>query len=148
MYAGSKVQKLHHICDTILSRKIGVGNEAAVTSGKYVPNDMQSASAYFKRKLYENRVVATVTKDNSQMKMGIRSSSMPSSYWAIFNDFRLYFYGKMSEDILLGIETLKTNGQKSAVRQGVYTLDGRRLSPDAQLRPGLYLIDGRKVVVK
>ncbi len=145
IYAGSSTAKLHHICDTILSRKIGKGNEATVTSSKYVPNDMESASAYFEKGLYENSVNGEVASNNGSLKVGIKSTSMPSSYWAIFNSFRLYFYGKMGEE-LLGIDSLQ--GQTAQHRQGIYSIDGRRLSSDATLRPGLYIVNGRKVVVR
>ena len=72
---------------------------------------------------------------------------MGTSYWAIFNSFRLYFYGKMSIETL-GIETLNPESATQQGRKGIYTLDGRRMNSDAQLRPGLYIIDGRKVVVR
>jgi hypothetical protein len=48
----------------------------------------------------------------------------------------------------LVIETLNTESNLQQGREGIYTLDGRRMNSDAQLRPGLYIIDGRKVVVK
>ena len=146
IYAGSKAQKLCHICDTMLNTKIGIGTESTV-GGKYIPNDMQSASAYFAKSLYENRLATELTTGNASLKMGIRSNSMGSSYWAIFNSFRLYFYGKMPIETLV-IETLNTESNLQQGREGIYTLDGRRMNSDAQLRPGLYIIDGRKVVVK
>lgn len=146
IYAGSKNQKLHHICDTMLTTKIGKGTESTV-GGKYIPNDMQSASAYFAKGLYENRITTELTSSNASLKTGIRSSNMGNSYWAIFNSFRLYFYGRMNADAL-GIETPDTTTDMQQGRQGIYTLDGRRMNSDAQLRPGLYIIDGRKVVVR
>ena len=146
IYAGSKAQKLCHICDTMLNTKIGIGAESTV-GGKYIPNDMQSASAYFAKSLYENRLATELTTGNASLKMGIRSNSMGSSYWAIFNSFRLYFYGKMPIETL-GIETLNAESTLQQSRKGIYTLDGRRMNSDAQLRPGLYIIDGRKVVMR
>ncbi len=146
IYAGSKAQKLCHICDTMLNTKIGIGAESTV-GGKYIPNDMQSASAYFAKSLYENRLATELATGNASLKMGIRSNSMGSSYWAIFNSFRLYFYGKMPIETL-GIETLNAENALQQGRKGIYTLDGRRMNSDAQLRPGLYIIDGRKVVVR
>jgi hypothetical protein len=145
IYAGSNTAKLANICDTILSKKIGKGNEATLASGKYVPNDMQSASAYFANRLYENGVITTVANNNASLKVGIKSASMPSYYWAIFDDFRLYFYGKMSEEAL-SVKTL--DAMTAAVRHSVYSLDGRRLDGRACLKPGLYIVDGKKVVVR
>jgi hypothetical protein len=146
IYANASSEKLHHICDTLLSAKLNKGTESTVASGKYVPNDMQSASAYFAKELYENRVKVTLPSNNGTMKVGLKSTSMPASYWAIFNSFRLFFYGKMPEE-QLGIEVIAADALQP-MRPGVYTLEGRRLSPDAQLRPGLYIIDGRKVVIR
>ena len=145
IYMSTKYQKICHICDTMLTTKMGVGNESTLANSRYVPNDMQSGSAYFAKGLYENRLTTTVNESNSSLKMGIRSASMITSYWVMFDNFRLFFYGRMSEEEL-GVQAV-TNGIQTG-RKDIYTLDGRRLSPDAQLRPGLYIVNGRKVVVR
>ena len=44
--------------------------------------------------LYENSVDATVEKDGSTLRIGIRATSQPSKYWTIFDNFRLHFFGK------------------------------------------------------
>ena len=104
VYAGGSSAKLAHICDTILSRKIGKGNESAVASGKYVPNDMQAASAYFQKGFYENQVLTSVTADGGSLKVGVKSTNMSSAYWVIFDNFRLYYYGSVSADEVTGVE--------------------------------------------
>jgi hypothetical protein len=145
IYAGSKSAKLAHIKDDAQAQKVGTGNEVTM-NGKYIPDNMQAASAYFKKGFYENRVFSSVANNGGSLKMGLKSTSMGSKYWVIFTNFRLYFYGKMSEETVLGINELGTEAPSQ--RKAVFTLDGRQLSPDAQLRPGLYIIDGRKTIVR
>ena len=143
VYAGSKSVKMAHICDTILSRKLGKGNESAVTTGKYVPNDMQSANAYFEKGFYENRVLNEVATDNGSLKVGVKAAAMPTSYWAIFDNFRLYFYGKMNADVITAVKEI--DNRNSTMENAVFDLQGRRVS---QPTKGLYIVNGRKVVVK
>lgn len=68
-------------------------------------------------------------------------------YWggAVNIDFEeAYFSRKIMIDPS-GIEGVTIDEQP---RQGIYTLDGRSLSPDAPLAPGIYIIDGKKTLVK
>ena len=146
IYAGAKNEKLAHICDTILSRKVGKGNEAAVASGKYVPNDMQSASAYFQKGLYENHVLGSVATNGGSLKVGLKSTSMPTSYWAIFDNFRLYYYGsKTAEEVTTGIDASLVNSEERIVNSAVYDLQGRVVKNPTK---GLYIVNGKKVVIK
>ena len=146
IYAGAKNEKLAHICDTVLSRKVGKGNEAAVASGKYVPNDMQAASAYFQKGLYENQVLGSVATNGGSLKVGIKSTSMPTSYWAIFDNFRLYYYGsKTAEEVMTGIDASLVKSEKRMVNSAVYDLQGRVVKNPTK---GLYIVNGKKVVIK
>ena len=144
VYAGSKSQKLAHICDTLLSRKVGKGAEASATSGKFVPNDMQAANAYFGKGLYENRVVCAVATDGGSLKVGIKSTSMPTAYWTIFDNFRLYFYGSKSAEEVTAIKPV--NRVQSTVDNEFYDLQGRKVN--TQLKKGFYIQNGRKVIIK
>ena len=96
LYAGTvtNATKLAHIASAAQTKKVGKGSEATVGSTLYVPDNMQAASAYFAKGLYENSVDATIEKDGSSLRIGIRSTSQPSSYWTIFDNFRLHFFGK------------------------------------------------------
>lgn len=144
IYAGSNSQKLAHICDTLLSRKLNKGNEAAVTSGKYVPNDMQAANAYFQKGLYENRVFGTVANAGGSLKVGVKSSAMPSAYWVIFDNFRLYFYGSKSiDDVVTSVTDIDL--QHPTAGNVFYDLQGRRVNTPVK---GLYIMNGKKVVVR
>ena len=110
IYAGTKNEKLAHICDTILSRKVGKGNETAVASGKYVPNNMQAASAYFQKGMYENQVLGSVATNGGSLKVGIKSTSMPTNYWTVFDNFRLYYYGSKTTETSLTLTANAAEG--------------------------------------
>ena len=144
VYAGGSSAKLAHICDTILSRKIGKGNESAVASGKYVPNDMQAASAYFQKGFYENQVLTSVTADGGSLKVGVKSTNMSSAYWVIFDNFRLYYYGSVSADEVTGVEGAAMESRQTR-KETVYDLLGRRVANPVK---GLYIVNGKKIVIK
>ena len=146
IYAGESSELLANICDGIQTRKVGKGNEAAVTSGRYLPNDMQSADAYFKKGIYENRVVGAVTSDGGSLKVGVKSTSMPSSYWAIFDNFRLYFYGSKSQEEVTAIKTLHPS-PFTLHPSPIYDLQGRKVS-ESGIRKGLYIVNGKKMIVR
>ena len=145
IYAGGYSESLAHICDGIQTRKVGKGNETALTSGRYVPNDMQSADAYFKKGIYENRVVAAVTSDDGLLKVGVKSTSMPSNYWAIFDNFRLYYYGSKSVDEVTAVPAVQHSELITA--NSVYDLQGRKVS-EPGIRKGIYIVNGKKMIVR
>ena len=145
IYAGGYSESLAHICDGIQTRKVGKGNETALTSGRYVPNDMQSADAYFKKGIYENRVVAAVTSDDGLLKVGVKSTSMPSNYWAIFDNFRLYYYGSKSVDEVTAVPAIQHSEIITA--NSVYDLQGRKVS-EPGIRKGIYIVNGKKMIVR
>ena len=86
--------KLAHIATGAQTKKVGKGSEATVGSSLYIPETMEAAAGYFAKGLYENSVDATVEKDGSTMRIGIRATSQPTYYWTIFDNFRLHFFGK------------------------------------------------------
>ena len=145
IYAGGNSESLAHICDGIQTRKVGKGNETALTSGRYVPNDMQSADAYFKKGIYENRVVAAVTSDDGLLKVGVKSTSMPSNYWAIFDNFRLYYYGSKSVDEVTAVPAIQHS--ELITTNSVYDLHGRKVS-EPGIRKGIYIVNGKKMIVR
>lgn len=149
LYAGSAREKLTHIAACAQSTKLG-GAESSVGSGLYMPNDMQAASIYFGKGLYENIVTATLDSDGSNMKVGISSSSMPSYYWCIFDDFRLYFFGSMPLETVTAIETVSA-AAATRPSANIYSIDGRIVRKagegTAGLPKGIYIIGGKKVVI-
>ena len=96
LYAGNinNNTQLAHIISDAQTKKVGKGSEATVGGNLYIPQTMEAAAAYFAKGLYENSVDATVEKDGSSLRIGIRATSQPTSYWTIFDNFRLHFFGK------------------------------------------------------
>ena len=96
LYAGNinNNTQLAHIISDAQTKKLGKGSEATVGSNLYIPQTMEAAAAYFAKGLYENSVDATIDKDGSSLRIGIRATSQPTSYWTIFDNFRLHFFGK------------------------------------------------------
>ena len=163
IYAGSKSQKIASICVDAQSKKLG-GKESTVGSTLYVPNDMQAASKYFAKGLYQNKLETSVATAGGSLKVGVRSSKMDSKYWVIFNNFALSFYGDHvpDENEATGIndvsDALRLNDKGQLDRRdGVYDLQGRRISsteahslsaPYSSFKKGIYIKNGRKIVVR
>ena len=150
IYAGSDKVKLAHIVTEARDSKLGGSESAVGTPVKYMPNNMEAASIYFAKGLYDNSAVTTLATDGASLKVGISCSSMPSSYWCIFDDFRLYFYGSISKDIVTDIKQIAGEQQKTV--HDIYTLDGRLVRRHATtmegLEKGIYIIGKKKVVVR
>lgn len=149
IYMGTEKNK-QNICNIMAdaqTRKLNIGKEAAAGT-KYVPDDMQSAHAYFEKGLYENTLKYT-TKYKLTITIGLKGDNVLSNYWAIFDNFRLYYYGE-KEPVASGIQEIKM--ENPAAKQGVYTLGGQKVKEQAEdlqdLPQGIYIIDGKKVVVK
>ena len=93
LYFGTSSMKIAHIAsDAQTSSSYGGAN----VGGKYIPNTMQTARKYFDNGLYENVLTANVSQNDASLKLGLRSTSMPSAYWCIFDNFRLYYYGNVA----------------------------------------------------
>ena len=91
LYAGSKSHTIAHIATDAQTVNLG----GTSVNGKYIPNTMEQASKYFAKGLYDNSLSTTVADGASSLKIGLRSTSMPASYWCIFDNFRLFYYGKL-----------------------------------------------------
>ncbi len=146
IYAGSKTKKIVDICSDAQTSKVG-GKEATVGNNLYIPNDMQAASLYFQKGFYENSVESKLSTKGSTLKVGLRSSSMGSYHWVIFDNFRLFFLGDDEAPIVDGISTVRNT--ESIMHHGaassVYTISGQQLSAP---RKGLNIINGKKIVVR
>jgi hypothetical protein len=143
LYGGTKTQKIKQICAEMQTKKLG-GTEVAVGGTKYIPNNMQAASIYFNKGLYENTVATTVSTSGSSLKVGIRSSNMGTSYWAIFDNFHLYFFGDIDTENITGVMEHKFIHSDFNT---YFDIQGRQLT-EKPSGPGLYIIGGRKVIIK
>lgn len=146
LYSTSNKQTICNIMADAQNSKLGIGTETAAGS-KYVPNNMQAVSQYFAKGLYDNTVKATTR--STVLNFGMKSTgNSGSSYWTIFDNFRLYYYGQ--EEPTTGITEVEA--AKKPLRQGIYTLSGQLVRSDAHslegLSRGIYIVNGKKVVVK
>lgn len=76
--------------------------------------------------------------------MGLRSSKMDSSYWVIFDNFHLYYFGDMNPDDTTGIMEHQISQKNTGT---TFDMQGRKLTKRPS-KPGIYIIEGRKVIIK
>lgn len=110
------------------------------TAAGYVPDNMEQAASYFRRGLYQNKVV-TCVGENGTLKLGLKKSVTVASDWTIFDNFTLRYLG---EDDPTGIASVEDSRLKHS--DAIYNLQGEKLSGISH--PGVYIIDGRKILVK
>lgn len=153
VYLSTADEKVKHIAAEAQKDKLG-GSESSVGSPvRYIPNDMQAASRYFKQGLYEN-VVTFQNRRVQALKLGIRSETRGSLFWTIFDNFRLYYYGSMSKsDVENGEVAIVTpDADDSTWPCDVYSITGKCVRMNATslegLPSGLYIIGGKKMIVK
>jgi hypothetical protein len=118
---------------------------------RYIPNTIASAAEYLKLTSYENEVMTTLAEHGDDLKIGIKCSSASTDYWTTFDDFRLYYYGKISFDTSIDlIEIDEQNGidnQEHSTK--VYNLQGIEVADSLDGLPqGIYIINKKKVIVK
>lgn len=156
LYAGSQSVKIKNIMDDAQTVKqhtedTSVGSNPAL----YIPGTMASASKYFSKGLYDNGVFTELAADGRTLRLGIRSTVSDASYWCIFDNFRLYFYGTMTKDIIDGVQDvivdkagLGTDGRPASI----YTVSGVRIKEGVKninsLPKGIYILNGKKIMVK
>ena len=106
---------------------------------------MASSAAYFTKGYYENSLLFNLTKA-TDLKIGIRQTSSAASYWTIFDNFRLYYYGSMSIDDVTSVEQVVTEGMAPTA---VYNLFGQKVADSLEGLPaGLYISNGKKMMIK
>ncbi|MDO4994754.1 MAG: hypothetical protein Q4E32_07090 [Bacteroidales bacterium] len=153
LYMGTKSTGICHIGDGASATSLADGDVQAGGQSLYIPDNMYSAAAYFKKGLYDNEVLATTSRNDTSMKIGLRGSVSGDGYWTIFDNFRLHFYGSASPDVVTGIDT-STNYQvpstnKDELQGTVYDLQGRPVGDSLEGLPrGIYIVGGHKVQVK
>lgn len=152
LYAGTKSAKIKHIAEDAQTAKLGSGTERLVGGKYYVPDNMQAASKYFEKGLYDNSVINSIT--TSTLNIRLQSTSMPTSYWCIFDNFRLHFFGTLSAETITAIDdvnlndNLNGNDNLNNNLNGIYDVYGRKMPAGSNLPKGIYIVNGRKVTVK
>ena len=108
---------------------------------------MASGAAFFKKGLYQNEVVAELTKV-TDLNAGIRCQKVDTDYWTMFDSFRLYFYGQNHAVVAIDDIVSDELMDESIQNRGIYfDLSGRAVGRDLnQLRPGIYIINGKKIL--
>lgn len=104
VYIGSDSRRLAHVTADAQSTQQG-GSESYV-AGKFFPNNMEAASIYFGKGLYDNRVTTTLDTDRGELTMGIRGTNRNNFYWCIFDHFRLHYFGSLDPALVDGFKFL------------------------------------------
>ena len=148
LYANSASVKVKHIATEARTTKLG-GTEASVGSPvRYIPDNMEAASKYFAKGLYDNELTTQLTSSSRSLKIGLRCSSSSDGYWSIFDNFRLYYFGDHSKDDVTGVEGIETANPTDA-NLPVYSLQGQRMGNTLEGLPrGIYIRGGKKILVK
>jgi len=116
----------------------------AQMSGKYVPDDMQSASSWFAEGGYQNTLTFNIT-DPSTLRIGIRSTKNGTAWWTCFDNFGLQYYGPYDPDgDYTGIEDPKQSPQGA---DQWYGLSGTRLT-GVPIKKGIYINNHHKVIIR
>ena len=129
-----------------------LGGATYKNGGLYIPNNMLAASQWFSKGWYENSVMVT-QNSKAVLKMGIKGTKGDTGFWTCVDNFRLYYYGNISqEEIISGVHSID-NGQWT-INNDVYDLSGRRVSvPSVSsarsvLPKGIYIKNGKKILIK
>lgn len=73
----------------------------------YIPDDMYAAYiAFTENGLYDKNSLYAIVGEDGELKVGIRNLDYTASCWAIFDNFRLTFWGKDAEKVYLCLQEL------------------------------------------
>ena len=143
LYAGSNTLKVCNFAEGAGETKLHDDDLEMSSPKAYVPNTMASAAAYFAKGRYDNSLEFTLDKA-TDLKVGIKQSTSSTSYWTVFDNFRLYYYGTKSDDIVDGVET-GIVGENLPI----YNIYGQKVADSLEGLPcGIYIRDGKKIWVK
>lgn len=141
LYVKTKNTVIKNIFDDAQTTSPGSGSVAVATK-VYIPNNMQSASYFFKKGLYDNSVKVTTTV-SATMKLGIKTNISSTGSWTIFDNFRLLSYGNMTQEELTPVESV-TIAPGTVNDTKIYDLSGRQVSTPTGR--GIFIVNGKKVV--
>ena len=167
IYLDTREEQICHIASEARRSKLG-GSEVKVVNNDtayYMPNDLQAASKYFKRKLYDN-ILTMQLRRVKELKLGIRNGSLGEKYWTVFDNFRLYYFGDLAiEDVQNVVDIQIPEAEQNKIEEvvvggksgtvwpiGVYSITGQCVRYNTTslegLPAGLYIVEGKKVIVK
>ena len=106
IYMNSTSQKIKNVMSGQQNSSISNG-EYQTTGGTYVPNNMESGSAYLNRNKYNNSIQAELAAGN--LRIGVRGTVSNTYYWAMMDNFKLYYMG--ADGVVLSLkDQLVQNG--------------------------------------
>ena len=144
LYAGSNETKVWHLAQDASATKLH-NDDYEAASQTYVPNTMASSAAHFAKGYYDNSLLFNLTAATN-LQLGIRQSVSATYYWTIFDNFRLYYYGSMTIDMVTDVETIAV---ENAAPHAVYNMQGQKVADSLEgLSQGLYICNGKMIMVK
>ena len=147
LYMAGRSTKVKHIAEEAQKKKLGGGEVSVGSPVRYIPNDMYSASIYFGKGLYDNEVVYHLSSKSASIKIGLRCSNAGTAHWTIFDNFRLYYYGKYTLNDITPVEDIGEDTDMAIEHPTVFDLSGRRVDAEKMER-GFYIVNGKKVLKK
>lgn len=150
LYVGTLTKNIKHIAADAKSSKLSSQDVSVGSPAVYIPNTMYSASLFFNKDLYDNEVVTSLSKDNSNLRFGIKSTSYATGYWTVLDNFRIYFYGSWTVDnVLTDIKDVRQDEESDFNDSDVYNLHGIKVGTSLEGLPrGIYIVNKKKVFVK
>ena len=151
LYINNTSAKIQHIASEAKKRQVNDDDVKVTGPDAYLPNSMEGASNYFKRRNYNNEVITTIKDEGVTMRLGLQCPDAPSNYWTVFDNFNLYYYGTMSKDQVTAIkDVLQKEGRTdNHASTAIYNLQGIKVGDSLDGLPkGIYIVNRKKVIVK
>lgn len=108
------------------------------------PDNVMDAAEYFENGLYKVYTRIIKVGPEGELTIGVTKDKQVDSDWAVFDNFRLTYFGKhVSQEIIDGINTVKNNSIENGK---IYNLQGMEVR--RPLKRGIYICNGKKFIVK
>jgi len=108
------------------------------------PDNVMDAAEYFESGLYKVYTHIIKVGPEGELTIGVTKDKQVDSDWAVFDNFRLTYFGKhVSQEIIDGINTVKNNSIENGK---IYNLQGMEVK--RPLKRGIYICNGKKFIVK
>lgn len=108
------------------------------------PDNVMDAAEYFESGLYKVYTRIIKVGPEGELTIGVTKDKQVDSDWAVFDNFRLTYFGKhVSQEFIDGINTVKNNSIENGK---IYNLQGMEVK--RPLKRGIYICNGKKFIVK